>query len=128
MWISPALAQASGGGGGGGGFLGGLGGILPIVLIFVVFYFLLIRPQQKRAKEHREMINNVQRNDIVVTNGGIVGKVTKAGEGSEVEVEIAPDVRVKVERGMIAMIRNKQGQAAAPAGRAGGRAAGGEKK
>lgn len=114
MLISPAFAEAAGGGSGGGFGLGGLGGILPIVLIFVVFYFLLIRPQQKRQKEHREMINNVQRNDTVVTNGGIVGKVTKAGEGTELEVEIAPDVRVKVERGMIAMVRNKDGAPATP--------------
>ena len=117
MWISTAYAQASGGSGGGGGFgLGGLGGILPIVLIFIVFYFLLIRPQQKRQKDHRLMIANVQRNDTVVTNGGIIGKVTKAGEGPEIEIEIAPDVRVKVDRGMIAAIRGKDG---APAGAAG---------
>lgn len=116
MWISTAYAQASGGSGGGGaGFLGGLGGILPIVLIFIVFYFLLIRPQQKRAKDHRAMIANVQRNDTVVTNGGIVGKVTKAGEGPEIEVEIAPDVRVKVERSMIALVRGKDGAPAAGA-------------
>lgn len=117
MWISTAYAQASGGSGGGdGGFgLGGLGGILPIVLIFIVFYFLLIRPQQKRAKDHRMMIANVQRNDTVVTNGGIVGKVTKVTEGPEIEVEIAPDVRVKVERSMIAMVRGKDGAPAAGA-------------
>ena len=121
MWISTAYAQASGGSGGdGGGFgLGGLGGILPIVLIFIVFYFLLIRPQQKRAKEHRAMIANVQRNDTVVTNGGIVGKVTKVSEGPEIEVEIAPDVRVKVERSMIALVRGKDG---APAQGAAGQA------
>ncbi len=115
MWISTAYAQAAGGSGGGdGGFgLGGLGGILPIVLIFIVFYFLLIRPQQKRQKDHRLMIANVQRNDTVVTNGGIIGKVTKAGEGPELELEIAPDVRVKVDRGMIAMVKGKEG--AAPA-------------
>ena len=116
MWISTAYAQASGGSGGGGGFgLGGLGGILPIVLIFIVFYFLLIRPQQRRAKDHRLMIANVQRNDTVVMGGGIVGKVTKAGEGPEIEVEIAPDVRVKVMRGMVAEIRGKDGATASAA-------------
>ncbi len=116
MWISTAYAQASGGSGGGGGFgLGGLGGILPIVLIFIVFYFLLIRPQQKRAKDHRLMISNVQRNDTVVMGGGIVGKVIKAGEGPEIEVEIAPDVRVKVMRGMVVEIRGKDGATASAA-------------
>lgn len=109
MFISEAYAQSGGGGGAGGGMMQ----IMMIVLIFVVFYFLLIRPQQKRAKEHREMVANVKRNDVVVTGGGIVGKVTKAGEGSEVEVEIAPEVKVKVERSTIMAVRPKGTPAAA---------------
>jgi preprotein translocase subunit YajC len=112
MFISEAYAQAAGGGGGGGG---GMMQILMIVLIFVVFYFLLIRPQQKRAKDHRLMVANVKRNDIVVTGGGIVGKVTKAGEGSEIEVEIAPEVKVKVERSTLMAVRPKGTPAAAAA-------------
>lgn len=105
MFISEAYAQASGGGGDAGS--GGMMQILMIVLIFVVFYFLLIRPQQKRAKDHREMVANVKRNDVVVTGGGIVGKVTKAGEGTEIEVEIAPEIKVKVERSTLMAVRPK---------------------
>jgi len=106
MWISTAMAQGAGGGGGGGGgdiFMS----LLPIILIFVVFWFLLIRPQQKRMKDHRNMIANLKRNDKVITGGGIIGKVTKVGEGSEVEVEIATDVKVKVDRGTIQAVLNK---------------------
>jgi preprotein translocase subunit YajC len=75
MFVSEALAQSAGGGGAGG--FGGLGGLLPIVLIFVVFWFLLIRPQQKRMKEHKAMIAALKRGDKVVTGGGIIGTVTK---------------------------------------------------
>ena len=102
MIISPAFAQASGG-------AGGLSSLLPFLLIFVVFYFFLIRPQQKRAKEHREMVNNVKRGDKIVTSGGIVGTVSKSVEGQEtVEVEIAKDVKVSVMRTMIADLRDKK--------------------
>merc|ERR1712224_1079524 len=99
MVINPAFAQASGG-------AGGLSSLLPFLLIFVVFYFFLIRPQQKRAKEHREMVNNVKRGDKIVTSGGLVGVVSKSVEGQEtVEVEIAKDVKVSVMRTMIADLR-----------------------
>ena len=102
MIISPAFAQASGG-------AGGLSSLLPFLLIFVVFYFFLIRPQQKRAKEHREMVNNVKRGDKIVTSGGIVGTVSKSVEGQEtVEVEITKDVKVSVMRTMIADLRDKK--------------------
>ena len=95
MIISPAFAQASGG-------AGGLSSLLPFLLIFVVFYFFLIRPQQKRAKEHREMVNNVKRGDKIVTSGGLLGTVSKSVEGQEtVEVEIAKDIRVSVMRTMM---------------------------
>ncbi len=103
MLVTPAYAQAAAGGAG-GGFLGSL---VPLVLIFVIFYFLLIRPQQKRVKEHKNMIDNLRRNDRVVTGGGIVGKVTKVGEGDEVEVEIAKDVKVKVYRSTITSVLSK---------------------
>ena len=102
MIISPAFAQASGG-------AGGLSSLLPFLLIFVVFYFFLIRPQQKRAKEHREMVNNVKRGDKIVTSGGLLGTVSKSVEGQEtVEVEIAKDIKVSVMRTMIADLRDKK--------------------
>ena len=81
---------------------------VPFVLIFVIMWFLIIRPQQRRVREHREMINNVRRGDTVVTSGGIVGKVTKVTEdGADLDVEIADGVRVKVARSMIAEVRAK---------------------
>ena len=103
MFISPAYAQAAGGAGG-AGFLGSL---VPLVLIFVIFYFLLIRPQQKRAKEHKNMVENLRRGDQVVTGGGIIGKVTKVKEGEEVEVEIAEGTRVKLYRSTITTVLSK---------------------
>ncbi|MBK18860.1 MAG: preprotein translocase subunit YajC [Rhodospirillaceae bacterium] len=100
MFISPAYAQASGGG------LGGMESLLPLVLIFVVFYFLLIRPQQKKQKQHREMLEALRRGDRVVTAGGIIGVITKAAE-TELTVEIAEEVKVKVLRGMISDVMAK---------------------
>lgn len=100
-FFPPAYAQAAGGG------AEGLTAFLPFVLIFVVFYFLLIRPQQKRAREHREMVQALRRGDKVVTAGGIVGKVTRAPEDGEVEVEIADNVRVKVVRETITQVVSK---------------------
>lgn len=84
------LAAASSGAGGSAFFVQ----VFPLLLIFVVFYFFLIRPQQKRAKEHDAKINAVQKNDEVVTGGGLMGKVTRVAD-DHVEVEIAPNVRVK---------------------------------
>ena len=78
--------------------------ILPLILIFVVFYFLLIRPQQRKQKAHRAMLQNVNRGDDIVTNGGLVGNVIKVGRGDSVLVEVAPDVRVRVMRNMISQI------------------------
>ncbi|MSO64611.1 MAG: preprotein translocase subunit YajC [Alphaproteobacteria bacterium] len=98
MLISTAYAQ-SGGGPLGDNLIGTVG---PLVLIFVVFYFLLIRPQQKKAKAHREMITNVRRGDQVVTGGGIIGKVTKVVSDDRVQVEIADNVRVEIARSTIA--------------------------
>ena len=101
MLISPAFAQSAGGG-------GDLTSLLPFVLIFVVFYFFLIRPQQKRAKEHREMVSQLRRGDKVITSGGLVGTVTKSVDDQEtVEVEIAKDVKVNIMRNMIADKRSK---------------------
>ena len=105
MVISPAHAQSAGGGG-----LGGMAQLLPFVLIFVVFYFLLIRPQQKRAKEHRALVASLKRGDIVTTSGGIRGRVVKAVEGSEtVDVEIAGNTVVEVVRAMVSDVRDKGG-------------------
>jgi preprotein translocase subunit YajC len=75
---------------------------LPLVLIFVVFYFLLIRPQQKKAKQHREVLGNLRRGDRIVTNGGLIGTITRVPNDGELIVEIADGVKVRVMRGMIA--------------------------
>jgi preprotein translocase subunit YajC len=104
MFITPAYAQAQGAAQGAEGLVQFL---LPIVLIFIVFYFLLIRPQQKKAKEHRDMVEAVKRGDQVVTAGGIIGKVTKVGDEGRVTVEIAPNVRVEVLRGTISDVLSK---------------------
>ena len=102
MLISSAYAQAAGAAP--GGLDSQLMSFLPLILIFVVFYFLLIRPQQKRMKQHKEMLGSVRRGDRVVTNGGIVGLVTKVINQDELQVEIADNVRVKVMRSMIASV------------------------
>ncbi len=109
MFISPAYAQAAGDASVGGG----IEAILPLLLIFVVFYFLLIRPQQKKMKEHKKALVGIRRGDKVVTGGGIIGSVTKVSENdSELTVEIAPDVKVKVQREMVAHVLNKTEPAA----------------
>jgi preprotein translocase subunit YajC len=125
MLISPALAQA-GGAAPGFDFIS----LLPLILIFVVFYFLLIRPQQKKMKAHREMVGALKRGDKVLTSGGIIGTIVKV-EDHELLVEIAKDVRVRVARGMISDLVGKPepGRATAPADAgSGGSAAGGGAK
>ena len=109
MWtpfgISTAHAQDAAAGGAAGIAMQ----LLPLLLIFVVFYFLLIRPQQKKMKEHREMLTHLKRNDRVVTAGGIVATITKVKEGSdEIEAEIAPNVRVMIVRGTITSVIKPQ--------------------
>ena len=104
MLISPAYAQGSLFGGGQSDMITSL---LPFVLIFVIMYFLILRPQQKRVKQHAEMVKNVRRGDTVVTNGGLVGKVTKVIDDDQVEVEVAPDVRVRQMRSMLSDVRAK---------------------
>lgn len=84
----------------------GLASLIPLVLLFVVFYFLLIRPQTKRAKEHRQMIDALAKGDEVVTNGGLLGKITNLGDNFVV-LEIAPNLEVKVQRQAIATIMPK---------------------
>jgi len=78
----------------------------PILLIFVIMYFLILRPQRTKAKQHQEMVANVRRGDTVVTSGGLIGKVAKV-EDSEIQVELAEGVRVRVVRGTIAEVRAK---------------------
>lgn len=99
--ISPAYAQMFGGGGGGGFDLVQLA---PLALIFVVFYFLIIRPQQKKAKDHKSMIEALRRGDKVVTSGGLIGTVAKVLNEREVSLEIADGVRVRAMRSMIAEV------------------------
>ncbi len=97
MLISPAYAQSAD-----GGAMGMVMQLAPLLLIFAVFYFLLIRPQQKKQKEHREMMAGLKRGDRVITAGGIIGKITTVKDGvDEIEVEIAQNVRVSVLRGTI---------------------------
>lgn len=101
MLVTPAYAQAAGGAG------SALGSFIPLILIFAIMYFLLIRPQQKKVKEHQAMIDAVRRGDKVVTQGGIVGKVTKVHDDGEIDVEIATGVTVRVVKATLAHVRNK---------------------
>jgi preprotein translocase subunit YajC len=104
MFITPAFAQGASLFGGGDNMLVSL---LPFILIFVIMYFLILRPQQKRQKQHADMVKNVRRGDTVVTSGGLVGKVTKVIDDEQVEVEVAEDVRVRQMRSMLADVRAK---------------------
>lgn len=101
MFVTPAFAQTAGGAG------GGLVQILPFVLIFAIMYFLLIRPQQKKAKEHRAMVSELKKGDQVVTQGGLIGKVVKVKEANELEVEIATGVKVRVVQSTVTQVLNK---------------------
>jgi preprotein translocase subunit YajC len=104
MFISTAFAQeATPGAGAPDAMLQ----ILPIVLIFVVFYFLLIRPQQKKMKQHKEMLGALRRGDRIVTGGGIIGTITKIVDDEELQVEIADGVRVRVQRPAISGVLAK---------------------
>ena len=87
--------------------MNGLESFIPIILIFVIMYFLLIRPQQKKIKEHKNMVDNLRRGDQVLTQGGILGKITKIKQGEEIEVELAKDVKVSVIRSTIVNVLSK---------------------
>ncbi|MBU2531852.1 MAG: preprotein translocase subunit YajC [Alphaproteobacteria bacterium] len=103
MFITPAYAQGAGGAGG-DFFLQ----LLPILLMIVIFYFLLFRPQQQRVAAHRKMVENIRRGDTVVTQGGLVGRVTRVKEGdAEIEVELNENNRVRVIKATIAEVRAK---------------------
>lgn len=101
MLITPAYAQSVGGDG------GMLMSLLPFLLIFVIMYFLILRPQQKRVKQHQEMVKALRRGDTVVTSGGLIGKVTKVVDDEQIEVELADGVRARQMRQMIAEVRAK---------------------
>ncbi len=103
MFISDAFAQAAGGAGEPSAFMQ----FLPFILIIGVFYFLMIRPQQKRMKEHKAMIGALRRGDNVVTSGGIVAKVSKVIDDHEVELEISSGVKVKVIKSTISTVVGK---------------------
>lgn len=102
MFVSPAFAQ-----GAAGSQQDPYGFLIMMVLIFVVFYFLLIRPQQKKVKDHKNMLDAIRRGDRVVIGGGIIGTVTKVIDDNEVTVEIAPDVKVRVQRSLISVVMAK---------------------
>jgi len=99
--ISPAFAQSLPGSGD-----GGLIGFLPIILMFVLLYFLMIRPQMKRAKEQKQMIESLQKGDEVITAGGVLGRITRLGD-AYVSVEIAPETEVSVQRASVQTILPK---------------------
>ncbi|MCG2842809.1 preprotein translocase subunit YajC [Sandaracinobacter sp. RS1-74] len=110
MFSSPAYAQAAGGAPGGTEAF--LIQIVPLILLFVIFWFLIIRPQQQKLKSHRAMVDAVKKGDDVVTGGGLVGKVTKVTDG-EVEVELAPNVKVRAVKGTLSAVTPRGTPAAA---------------
>ena len=101
LFATPAYAQSLGGGG------SGLTSFVPLILIFGIMYFLMIRPQQKKVKEHKAMVDALRKGDQVITGGGLKGKVTKVGADNEIEVEIATGVKVKVVQGTIQAVVSK---------------------
>lgn len=106
MFISEAFAQAAPAAGSTESFFGSVGSMLPLLLMFVVLYFVMIRPQMKRQKEHKAMIDALAKGDEVVTGGGMIGKVSKMGE-SYLHVEIANGVEVQVQRSAVVQVLPK---------------------
>ncbi|WP_417457366.1 preprotein translocase subunit YajC [Kordiimonas sp.] len=104
MFFSPVFAQATSAAPQQPGMLESF---LPFVLIIAVFWFLILRPQNKKMKAHREMVNNVSRGDTVVTAGGLIGKVSKVKDDNEIEVELADGVRVRVVKSTLTDVRSK---------------------
>lgn len=104
------IAYAMGQGGASGQGAGGFSAFIPLILMFVIFYFLLIRPQQKKTKEHREMINSLKKGDRIITGGGIHGQITGVSDAT-LTVEIADKVRVKLARGNVAALLQPSSQA-----------------
>jgi len=104
MFVSPAYAQAAAGPSPAGDLFAML---LPLVMIMGVFWFFLIRPQQRRMRDHQEMLKNIRRGDTVVTGGGIIGKVHKVMDDNELQVDIADNVRIRVLKGAVSDVRAK---------------------
>ena len=104
MFITPAFAQAATAGGDTNSMLMSL---LPFALIFVIMYFLILRPQQKKVKDHAELVKNIRRGDTIVTSGGLFGKVTKVVDDEQIEFEIADGIRVRQLRSMVSGVRTK---------------------
>lgn len=102
MFVTPAYAQAAAGTDPTGGMIQ----FVPLLLIFVIMYFLMIRPQQKKVKQHKAMVEALRRGDQVVTAGGMIGKVVKVAD-AEVEVELAPNVKVRVVKNTVAQVLSK---------------------
>jgi preprotein translocase subunit YajC len=102
MWITPAYAQGAGAGGS-EMFIQ----LLPFVAIFVIMYFLILRPQQKKVRDHQDLVKNIRRGDTVVTSGGLVGKVTKVVDDDQIEIEIADGIRVRQMKSMVSEVRTK---------------------
>lgn len=107
MFITPAFAQTAAGGSG-----DIISSLMPLVLIGVIFYFLLIRPQQRRAKEHKAMVEALRRGDQIVTQGGLVGKVAKVIDDDEIDVELSEGVKVRLLRSAVSAVRSKTEPAA----------------
>jgi len=103
MLITPAFAQTTGAAGVNDIF----GMMLPLVLIMVVFYFLLIRPQQKKMRDHQELVKNVRRGDTIVTSGGLVGKVSKVVDDHELLVDLSEGVQVRLMKHAVSEVRTK---------------------
>ena len=103
MFITPAFAQGLFG----GDSAGMITSFMPLLLILVIMYFLILRPQQQKVKQHQAMIKSLRRGDTVVTNGGLVAKVTKVVDEDQIEVEIADGVRVRQMRTMVSDVRAK---------------------
>ena len=101
MFVTPAYAQAA------GGAASAFTSFVPLILIFAIMYFLLIRPQQKKLKEHKLMVEALRRGDQVITGGGIIGKVAKVHEDGIVEVEIAEGVKVRMMKSTIVQVMSK---------------------
>jgi preprotein translocase subunit YajC len=101
--ITPAFAQGASAAGGGDIFLQ----LVPFVLIFIIMWFLIIRPQQRRVKEHQELVKNVRRGDTVVTSGGLIAKVTKVIDDDKIEIELVEGVRAVQMRQMVTDVRAK---------------------
>jgi len=102
MFVTPAFAQAAP-----GGAASAFTSFVPLILIFAIMYFLLIRPQQKKMKDHQKMVEGLRRGDVVITQGGLIGKVVKVKENNELDVEISEGVKVRVVQSTVAQVVSK---------------------